>query len=146
LAACVSAGVIVGVDRSHAIAQLARQRLDRAGLQARGRVVQAGAEALPFGNAQFDGALAINTLNLLDDRARGLSEIRRTLRPAARFVMVLQPRWLKTRAEVEALARAEHAWLVRAGFDAAQPLVTNLRPVPALLIVGTKRERRSGAD
>lgn len=142
LAEHVTTGTIVGVDSSAVMVQQARRRLDRLGLRARARVVECSAEQLPFGNAAFDGALAINTLHLLEDRARGLSEVRRTLRRGSRLVVVLQPPGVHKLEDVEARAREERELLVRAGFDVQAPAVTGLRSGPALLLVAAKRERR----
>lgn len=71
---------VTGVDRSSGM-------LSRAG--ARGAdVVQAPADALPFGDATFDAAVSIWTHTDVDDFPALLREARRVVRPGAPFVYV----------------------------------------------------------
>jgi len=50
-------------------------------------VARAVAEALPFGDATFDYALAVTTLCFVDDAAAMLDEARRVLRPGGELVI-----------------------------------------------------------
>jgi len=80
---------VIGVDLSRSMLGLAKGKVsgDRV---ARGQVglVNAPAEALPFPDASFDGAMiAFGIRNVPDFRA-GLREIRRVLRPGARGVIL----------------------------------------------------------
>jgi demethylmenaquinone methyltransferase/2-methoxy-6-polyprenyl-1,4-benzoquinol methylase len=47
------------------------------------RLVEAGAEALPFEDASFDGLTAAYLLRYLDDLPAGVAELARVLRPGA---------------------------------------------------------------
>jgi demethylmenaquinone methyltransferase/2-methoxy-6-polyprenyl-1,4-benzoquinol methylase len=71
---------VVGVDQSPGMLSEAERRL--AG-DARVRLVEASAAALPFEDASFDGLTAAYLLRYLDDLPAGLAELARVLRPGA---------------------------------------------------------------
>ena len=73
---------VTGVDVSADQLRLARARLPGVEL------VEADAGALPFGDASFDAAYSTFTHSDLDDFAAAVAEVRRILRPGARFVYV----------------------------------------------------------
>jgi demethylmenaquinone methyltransferase/2-methoxy-6-polyprenyl-1,4-benzoquinol methylase len=78
----------VGADLSFGMLQLVRPKLQAAGL-ADARVCQGDAERLPFADQSFDGAsIAFGIRNVLD-RAQGLREMRRVVKPG-RLVAVLE--------------------------------------------------------
>ena len=77
----------VGADISLGMLRLARPKFTSAGHPA-ARVCQGDAERLPFGDARFDGAsIAFGIRNVLD-RAQGLREMRRVVRPGGRVVVL----------------------------------------------------------
>jgi SAM-dependent methyltransferase len=75
---------VVGVDTSGDQLEVARRE--------RGHLAEsllaADAHALPFGDAEFDGAVSILTHTDFDDVGGVLREVRRVLRPGAPFVYV----------------------------------------------------------
>ena len=82
-------GKVAGVDRSETMLEIARHR-NRALIEA-GRVeLHLGyADKLPFENASFDKAMAINTHHIWPDPIAGLREIRRTLQTGGRIAIAL---------------------------------------------------------
>jgi ubiquinone/menaquinone biosynthesis C-methylase UbiE len=70
---------VTGVDL--AAAQVARARRAARGLGERVRFVEGSVLALPFEAGGFDGVLSVASLKLWPDRARGLAECARVLRP-----------------------------------------------------------------
>jgi demethylmenaquinone methyltransferase / 2-methoxy-6-polyprenyl-1,4-benzoquinol methylase len=74
---------VVGVDQSPEMLAEARRRLLLAAETRRIRLVEAGAEDLPFEDASFDGLTAAYVLRYLDDLPDGLRELVRVLRPGA---------------------------------------------------------------
>jgi ubiquinone/menaquinone biosynthesis C-methylase UbiE len=81
---------VTGVDASRemigAVKALISDRLPSAGDRFRGEV--AFAADLPFPDATFDAAMSSFVLQLVPSRAKALREIRRVLRPGARFRFV----------------------------------------------------------
>jgi ubiquinone/menaquinone biosynthesis C-methylase UbiE len=82
---------VAGVDASGAMLSLARRR--NAAAIARGRVdLRLGdAAALPFADAAFDRAFAINSTPFWGDAGAGLRELARVLRPGGLVAIAWQP-------------------------------------------------------
>jgi demethylmenaquinone methyltransferase / 2-methoxy-6-polyprenyl-1,4-benzoquinol methylase len=74
---------VVGVDQSPEMLAEARRRLLLAAETSRVRLVEAGAEKLPFEDESFDGLTGAYLLRYLDDLPAGLRELARVLRPGA---------------------------------------------------------------
>jgi demethylmenaquinone methyltransferase/2-methoxy-6-polyprenyl-1,4-benzoquinol methylase len=74
---------VVGVDQSAEMLAEARRRLLLAAATRQVRLVEAGAQELPFENGSFDGLTAAYLLRYLDDLPAGLAELARVLRPGA---------------------------------------------------------------
>jgi demethylmenaquinone methyltransferase/2-methoxy-6-polyprenyl-1,4-benzoquinol methylase len=74
---------VVGVDQSPEMLAEARRRLLLAAETKRVRLVEAGAERLPFDHGSFDGLTAAYVLRYLDDLPAGLRGFARVLRPGA---------------------------------------------------------------
>lgn len=79
---------IVAVDFCAPMLVLGRKKVRRAGEEARIRLGEASAEALPFRDGVFDAALVAFGLRNLTDWRRGLAEMHRVLRPAGRAVIL----------------------------------------------------------
>jgi ubiquinone/menaquinone biosynthesis C-methylase UbiE len=108
LAKRLTSGRVVGVDPSGSMIKVAK-RANRAALAA-GRVDlrQARADATGAADATFDGAVAVNTLQLCEPFATTARELARVLKPGARLVSLTHD-W--------ALARhggSADAWLAEA--------------------------------
>jgi demethylmenaquinone methyltransferase/2-methoxy-6-polyprenyl-1,4-benzoquinol methylase len=72
---------VVGVDQSPEMLVAARQRVARAGLGDRIRLVEASAEALPFSDAEFAGLTFTYLLRYVQDAAATMLELARVVRP-----------------------------------------------------------------
>jgi demethylmenaquinone methyltransferase/2-methoxy-6-polyprenyl-1,4-benzoquinol methylase/phosphoethanolamine N-methyltransferase len=82
------AGLVVGIDVSEEMIAVARRKADRKGLAIDYRL--AGVEELPFPDATFDVVLSSLMMHHLPDtlKRRGLTEIKRVLRPGGRLLIV----------------------------------------------------------
>jgi ubiquinone/menaquinone biosynthesis C-methylase UbiE len=89
LAEQVRDGHVAGIDLSRLMVRQAR-RLNGAEI-ARGRVsvVRGTVEALPFADARFDLACAVESLYFWSDPLRGLREIARVLKPGGRVAVAM---------------------------------------------------------
>jgi SAM-dependent methyltransferase len=83
-------GRVVGLDRSEALLEVARER-ELPG-QVPTELVLGDAGALPFGDGEFDACRADRTLQHLVDPVRALEEMVRVTRPSRR-VVVTESRW-----------------------------------------------------
>jgi ubiquinone/menaquinone biosynthesis C-methylase UbiE len=108
-------GRVLGVDPSAAMVRAATKR-NRAAIAA-GTVVlaRATAEQVPADDGAFDGAIAVNTLQLCEPIAPTVAELARVLRPGARLVSVTHD-WAMARH-----AGSVERWLAQtiAAFEAA---------------------------
>ncbi len=86
--------LIVGVDMSAGMLDVARGKLERLGLSKRIEVREGDALALPFADASFDAVTIAFGLRNLADYQRGVSEMARVLEPGGRAVVLefLPPR------------------------------------------------------
>ena len=77
----------IGADLSLGMLRLVRPKFEGSGYRD-ARVCQGDAERLPFGDASFDGAsIAFGIRNVLD-RAQGVREMRRVVKPGRRVVVL----------------------------------------------------------
>jgi ubiquinone/menaquinone biosynthesis C-methylase UbiE len=135
----VPQGRFVGVDPSDVMVGQARRRTRQA---ANVTVALGTAESLPAADATFDVAWAINTFHHWADRGAGLTEVRRVLKPGARFLVVEQEHHGRKGAALSANAAATMAGEIEAAglteaavstFEAAgetHTLLTFRTPVP----------------
>ena len=79
---------IVGVDISEQMLALGREKLRRKGHQEIIRLETGDAEELRFENGSFDAAIVAFGVRNFEDLGRGLSEIRRTLKPGGKLVVL----------------------------------------------------------
>lgn len=78
---------VAGVDPSPAMLAMAGRRNRAAVAAGRVELRLGSAEAVPYGDAAFDVAVATNTLQLWSDPGRGLRELHRVLRPGGRIAI-----------------------------------------------------------
>lgn len=76
---------VTGIDLTEDFVSVANALTRRCGLTDRVSFQQASALALPFASASFDGAVMIHVGMNIEDKPRLFSEVRRVLRPGARF-------------------------------------------------------------
>lgn len=81
------AGRIAGIDESPEMVEQARARNTAAIRNGRVDLRHGSVESLPFGDNTFDGALAINSMQVWPDAVVGLREIRRVMRPGAKVAL-----------------------------------------------------------
>ena len=81
------AGRALGVDQSPQMLRMARARLERAGLR-NAQLRQGDIFALPAERDAYDLVVLHQVLHYLDDPARALREVARTLRPGGRLLVV----------------------------------------------------------
>ncbi|GAB5374293.1 MAG: metalloregulator ArsR/SmtB family transcription factor [Acuticoccus sp.] len=120
----------VGIDASAAMLAVARANLDRAGIR-NARLAQDDIYALSQPRNAFDVAVIHQVLHYLDDPARAVAEVARTLAPGGRLVIVdFAPHVLEAlRSEAQhrrlGIGRIEMAdWLRAAGLESRE--VTDL--------------------
>jgi len=82
---------IAGVDPSPVMLAMAKRRNHGAVAAGRVSLVEGAAERLPFDDASFDAAFAINSFQLWRDAPAGLREIRRVLRAGGRIALGFTP-------------------------------------------------------
>jgi len=78
-------GTAVGVDFSPAMLEVARRLARDEGLGELVELREGDARALPFGDGEFDAALAVTTLVHVPDAERAVPELARVVRPGGRI-------------------------------------------------------------
>lgn len=79
---------VVGSDLSLGMMRVGREKAGRRGAAARLDFVAAPAESLPFRDGSFDSASVAFGIRNVSDRARGLAEMARVVRPGGRVVVL----------------------------------------------------------
>lgn len=77
---------VAAIDASKAMVRRTKERASTAGLVIESLTMDG--QSLSFGNASFDAALSVLGVILFPDAARGLSELRRTVRPGGRIALI----------------------------------------------------------
>ena len=88
LARAVPARTVTGVDQSAEMLAAGRARVAQAGLDSRIDLREARAEALPFGDADFDALTFTYLLRYVDDPRATLRELARVVRPGGVVAML----------------------------------------------------------
>lgn len=87
---------VVGIDLDPAMVELGTRRARAAGLSDRVSFLLGDVSALPLADASVDLAVSTFSFHHWDERAAGLREIRRVLRPHGRaLVFDLHPAWVR---------------------------------------------------
>lgn len=89
-AALAREGLVAGIDHSATMVREARRHNRAAVASGRVRPLLGTVSALPFPDASFDKALAINNEQFWPDRPRDLAEIARVLVPDGRLVLAVR--------------------------------------------------------
>ncbi len=85
-------GLAAGIEISDPMLKLARRKFRQEIAKGRLDVREGSVSAIPFPDASFDKASAVNTVHFWLDPAAGLREVWRVLRPGGEFVVVLRPK------------------------------------------------------
>ena len=87
LSRLVSEGHVAGIDPSREMVEQARARNAAVIKDGSVDLRRASVDRLPFDNNSFDKVLAINSMQVWPDVARGLREIRRVMKPSAKLAL-----------------------------------------------------------
>ena len=79
---------VAGIDQSPEMLAAGRARVERAGLAGRIDLQEGRAEALPFGDAEFDALTFTYLLRYVDDPAATMRELARVVRPGGAVAML----------------------------------------------------------
>jgi ubiquinone/menaquinone biosynthesis C-methylase UbiE len=126
---------LLGVDPAPGMVEVGRRRIPQATMEV------ASAEALPLPDASVDLALTCISLHHWKDRAQGLRETARVLRPGGRLCLadITAPAWLSRlfRRIKAASPDTLHALVTQAGFRVETQSFTMARMICLLLAVKT---------
>jgi ubiquinone/menaquinone biosynthesis C-methylase UbiE len=92
----ITQGFIVGLDHSETMLAIATQRNATAIAAKRVQLHLGEVEALPFPDASFDKAYAINCIYFWEPPQRGFAELRRVLKPGGALAIVARHKQLDT--------------------------------------------------
>jgi demethylmenaquinone methyltransferase / 2-methoxy-6-polyprenyl-1,4-benzoquinol methylase len=79
---------VVGLDPSDKMLEIARAKVEKAGLLGRVELVNGDAENLPFPDASFDGVCIAFGIRNVPDRDRALCEMARVTRPGGKVAIL----------------------------------------------------------
>jgi len=88
LARAEPARTVVGVDQSPEMLAVGREQVDRSGLSKRIELGEGRAEALPFGDTEFEAVTFTYLLRYVDDVPATLRELVRVVRPGGTVAML----------------------------------------------------------
>jgi SAM-dependent methyltransferase len=117
-------GWVGGVDPSGAMVRAARRRNRVAVDAGRLRLERTTADEIPWRDRTFDGAIAVNSLQLWDPMDASAAEVARVLKPGAPLVTITHDWALRRHApSVEVWLQTKTAALEGAGFEACRSWV-----------------------
>jgi len=137
-AARVRRGLVAGVDPSSMMVRRARWRNGRAVRRGRVELRRGTVAQLPWLDGTFTHAWSANTFFEWPDRAAGLLEVARVLRPGGRLALTTQARWAHDEGEAAEATREALAELAAAGFESLEVTRRRMRPLPAVCLLGRK--------
>jgi demethylmenaquinone methyltransferase/2-methoxy-6-polyprenyl-1,4-benzoquinol methylase len=79
---------VIGVDPSANMLEIAKQKVDKRGMAERISLVLGDAQNLPQANCEIDAATIAFGIRNVPDRARGLRELARVVRPGGRVAVL----------------------------------------------------------
>jgi SAM-dependent methyltransferase len=130
-------GLVAGVDPSHVMVERAQLRNRRAVRAGRVDLREGSVTPLPWPDATFTHAFAVNVFYEWEEPARALAELTRVLRPGGRLALTAQGRGATDLRVVGRAAQDALALLGAAGFEARRVAWRRARPLPAHCLLGT---------
>lgn len=134
----VSAGSVTGVDSSEVMLRQARKRNAAAVKAGRVKLHLGRAEQLPFDDAQFSKAFAVNVVHLGAAMGAILRELRRVVRPGGLVAVTVQPTTAESPAALAALRERLRSECMGAGFSRVELVERPMRPAPSFCAVCTR--------
>ena len=131
-------GFVAGVDPSEVMVKRALVRCRRAVAAGRVDLRRGSALPLPWDDAEFTHAFAVNAFHEWEDPAAALRELARVLRPGGRVALTAQSRGARNVDEAHGIASRSLALLGAAGFEALRIAWRPARPLPAHCLLGTR--------
>ncbi len=132
-------GFVGGIDPSDVMVDQARRRNRTALNEGRIQLASAGADAIPWPDATFDGAVAVNCIQLWQPLDSSLYEIARVLSPGATLVTVTHCWAVGKQAPVSAWVATTTAALHAAGLDAVTHRTAHFRSGEGLVLRARRR-------
>jgi SAM-dependent methyltransferase len=129
----------VGIDHSALMISKAAKRNRAAVKSGRLKLYEGSVEALPASTPAFDKAFSNNIIQFVDDQQGFLTKIAAHLRPGGVLATTYQPRHARA-ARTDALKMVERLTEIysRCGFDELRWEELDLKPVPAVCVLGKK--------
>jgi len=135
----VTDGIVCGIDHSAIMVEQASRRNRVAISQGRVKLLLASASDAAALGCSFDKILDINSFQFWDDPVESLLALKGVLREGGKIFLVHQPRKPGANEKDTDDAGAQFArCLEEAGFRNVVVLKKQMRPVPAVCIVGSK--------
>jgi ubiquinone/menaquinone biosynthesis C-methylase UbiE len=133
----------VGVDHSQLMIAQASRRNTTAMRAGRLQLIEGTINDVPGDLAPFDKLFSINVIQFVD-RPAFIARTKALLKPGGTFAATYQPRHAKaTRANALAMAGQLTAMLSAAGFAQVRTEEIDLKPVPAVCVIGERPQRSS---
>lgn len=128
----------VGVDHSSLMIAQAGRRNRAAAKAGRLRLIEGTIETVPASIGPFDKAFSINVIQFVD-QAAFVAHAKSLLKPGGVFATTYQPRHAKaTRADALTMAANLAALLTAQGFAGVRSEEIDLKPVPAVCVLGRR--------
>ncbi len=132
-------GVVGGIDPSSVMLRQARRRNHAAVESGQVTLERATADAIPWPDATFAGAVAVNSLQLWDPLGASVREVVRVLAPSGRIVAVTHLWAIEKRSPLERWVTATSELFAEAGLVDIVHRTDSFRSGPGLLLRGEKR-------
>jgi SAM-dependent methyltransferase len=144
LATLVGEGIVAGVDSSRVMVSQARLRNADAIDSGRVDLYWGSVASLPFPDAQFDRALAVNSFHHWPEPETNLREVKRVLRPDGVLVIAEQPVWADKAADDCRIASELAAQLTAAGLARVEVITRRMWQAPTIAVRGVKPGQGDG--
>jgi ubiquinone/menaquinone biosynthesis C-methylase UbiE len=130
-------GLVAGMDHSALMVRQARRRNSAAVQAGRVALCLGSAAAIPLSDESFDKVYSANSLSFWAEPIACLWELRRAMKPGGTIVAALQPRRVNGQERKE-IGEKVAGQMACAGFRDVRLEFKDIRPVPAICVVGLK--------